>query len=188
MSLILTGTGFDGLYVIETGVYKDERGCFFETYSEKKLNDLGIGIRFVQDNVSRSKSGVLRGLHYQLEPASQTKLLTVVSGSILDVAADVRTGSPTFGKHFRTVMNAGDGRSLLIPKGFAHGFLALSDDTVVIYKCDSPYSPAHERGIRFDDPGLGIDWGTDNDELTVTERDRNFPCLKDAEINFRYKG
>jgi dTDP-4-dehydrorhamnose 3,5-epimerase len=184
MNVRITETGIEGLYIIETKVFKDERGYFFESFNRLILSEAGINIEFVQDNISKSKYGVIRGLHYQLEPKSQSKLLTVLSGKILDVAVDLRKNSPTFGKHFSVEVEAGGGKMILIPKGFAHGFVSLCDDTVIIYKCDNYYSPEREGGIRFDDPDLAIDWKLPLEELTVAERDRNFPLFKNAVINF----
>jgi len=185
MSLNIIESGIEGLKVFQTKIYRDERGCFYEVFSSQKFEEAGINDRFVQDNVSRSKKGVLRGLHYQLEPKAQSKLLTVISGKIIDAAVDLRAGSPTFGKHFTVELSSDDGKMIYIPKGFAHGFLSLSDDTVIMYKCGELYSPEHERGIRFNDPGLGINWKYPEEEMIVTERDRNFPLFEDAEVNFK---
>ncbi|MFO7810035.1 MAG: dTDP-4-dehydrorhamnose 3,5-epimerase [Candidatus Delongbacteria bacterium] len=184
MNFRVEETGIKGLNIIETKLFRDNRGYFFETFNKAQFSEIGIEIEFVQDNISKSGYGVIRGLHYQLEPASQTKLLTVISGMILDVAVDLRKSSPTFGKHFSVKLEAGDGKMILIPKGFAHGFASLSDDTVILYKCDNLYSPAHERGIIYNDPDLNIDWNIPSSDVVMTERDLKFPLFKDAEMNF----
>ncbi|MFA6654031.1 MAG: dTDP-4-dehydrorhamnose 3,5-epimerase [Candidatus Delongbacteria bacterium] len=186
MSLNIIESGIEGLKVFQTKIYRDERGCFYEVFSSQKFEDAGINDRFFQDNISRSKKGVLRGLHYQLEPKAQSKLLTVISGKIIDAAVDLRAGSPTFGKHFKVELSSDDGKMIYIPKGFAHGFLSLSDDTVIMYKCGEQYSPGHERGIRFNDPELGIDWIYPDGEMIVAERDRQFPIFREAEMNFKF--
>lgn len=187
MNFEIIKTNFKGILIIEPKVFTDERGCFFESFNRRKLSDTGIKADFVQDNVSRSKKGVLRGLHYQLDPLAQTKLLTVLSGRILDVAVDLRTGSPTFGKHLSVELNSDDKRMVLIPKGFAHGFVALEDNTLVMYKCDNYYSPVHERGIRYNDPALNINWILPEKDLVITKRDMGFPLMSDAEMNFLFE-
>lgn len=184
MNFRVEETGIEGLYVIETKMFRDNRGYFFETFNKAQFSEIGIKQDFVQDNISKSGYGVIRGLHYQLEPASQTKLLTVLSGKILDVAVDLRKSSPTFGKHFSVKLEAGEGRMIIIPKGFAHGFASLSDDTVILYKCDNLYSPSHERGIIYNDPELNIDWNIPSSDVVITGRDLSFPLFKDAEMNF----
>ncbi len=186
MSLNIIESGIEGLKVFQTKIYRDERGYFYEVFSSQKFEDAGINDRFFQDNISRSRKGVLRGLHYQLEPKAQSKLLTVISGKIIDAAVDLRAGSPTFGKHFTVGLCSDDGKIIYIPKGFAHGFLSLSDDTVIMYKCGELYSPGHERGVRFNDPDLGIEWKYPAGEIIVTERDRQFPLFRDAEMNFKF--
>ncbi|HXK48952.1 MAG TPA: dTDP-4-dehydrorhamnose 3,5-epimerase [Clostridiales bacterium] len=186
MSLNVSETGIEGLKIIQTKIFRDERGYFFEVFSSQRFSDAGINDRFFQDNISRSGKGVVRGLHYQLEPKAQSKLLTVISGKIIDAAVDLRTGSPTFGKHFTVELCSNDGKMIYIPKGFAHGFLSLTDDTVIMYKCGEQYSPAYERGIRFNDPELGIDWKYPAGKMTVSERDRQFPLFRDAEMNFKF--
>lgn len=180
-------TGMKDLVIIENKMFSDDRGYFFESYNKNNLSKIGINAEFIQDNVSRSKKGVLRGLHYQLNPMSQTKLLTVLSGSILDVAVDLRKNSPTFGKYLSFELSADDNRSIFIPKGFAHGFVALSDNTVILYKCDNYYSHESERGIRFNDPVLNIDWKLSEKDLTIAKRDLNFPLFSEAEMNFIYE-
>ena len=184
MNFRVEDTGIKGLFIIETKIFKDTRGYFFESFNKAQFSEIGINAEFVQDNVSKSGYGVIRGLHYQLEPASQTKLLTVLSGKILDVAVDLRKESTTFGKYFPVKLEAGKGRMVIIPKGFAHGFASLSDDTVILYKCNNLYSPSHERGIIYNDPELNIDWNIPSSDIVVTERDLSFPLFKDAEMNF----
>ncbi|MBN2856980.1 MAG: dTDP-4-dehydrorhamnose 3,5-epimerase [Candidatus Delongbacteria bacterium] len=184
MNFRVEETGIKGLNIIETKLYSDNRGYFFESFNKAQFSEIGINFDFIQDNISKSAYGVIRGLHYQLDPASQTKLLTVLSGKILDVAVDLRKNSSTFGKHFSIKLEAGDGKMILIPKGFAHGFASLSDDTVILYKCDNLYSPEHERGIIYNDPDLGIDWNISSSDTVITERDLRFPGLRDAEMNF----
>lgn len=184
MNFKVRETGIKDLNIIETKMFTDNRGYFFETFNKTRFSGIGINFEFVQDNVSKSDYGVIRGLHYQLDPASQTKLLTVLSGSIIDVAVDLRKNSDTFGKHFSLKLEAGDGKMLLIPRGFAHGFASLSDDTVILYKCDGLYSPSHERGIIYNDPDLDIDWNIPSSNVLIAERDLSFPLFKDAEMNF----
>lgn len=179
-------TGISGLFVLEPKVFKDDRGYFFESYNSQKLTDLGIKNAFVQDNQSKSSYGVLRGLHYQLNPHAQTKLVRVLEGTIYDVAVDIRKGSPTFGKHFGIELSSENNLQLYIPKGFAHGFSVLSNTAVVMYKCDCLYNPQSERGVRFDDPTLGIDWHISAKDAILSPKDIANPLLKDAETNFTF--
>ncbi|MGZ8539710.1 MAG: dTDP-4-dehydrorhamnose 3,5-epimerase, partial [Chitinophagaceae bacterium] len=151
-------TKIPGLRVFEPKVFADSRGYFFESYNANIFRQEGIDIVFVQDNQSSSAYGVIRGLHYQLNPNAQTKLVRVLSGSILDVAVDMRKGSPTFGKSFTVELSAENKKQLFVPKGFAHGFSVLSEKAEVLYKCDGFYNKESEGGIRFDDPSLNIDW------------------------------
>src|SRR5687767_6270997 len=161
--------------------FGDHRGFFSEVYSDKLLAGLGIEARFVQDNHSLSaETGVVRGLHYQLPPMAQDKLIRVVRGAILDVAVDIRRGSPTFGKHVACVLSAENWKQMYVPAGFAHGFATLEPNTEVLYKVTNYYSPAHERGIRWNDPKLGIDWRTAEAAAVLSERDRKHPLLADA--------
>jgi dTDP-4-dehydrorhamnose 3,5-epimerase len=160
--------------------FGDHRGFFSEVYSDKLLADLGIDARFVQDNHSLSaETGVVRGLHYQLRPMAQDKLIRVVRGAILDVAVDVRRGSPTFGKHVACVLSAENWKQMFVPAGFAHGFATLEPNTEVLYKVTNYYSPTHERGIRWNDPKLGIDWRVTEGAAVLSERDRKHPVLTD---------
>ena len=176
-----------GPLIVETRVFPDHRGHFYESFNIKKLSEIGITNKFVQDNVSMSRKGVVRGLHYQLEPFSQAKLIVVLSGKILDVVVDIRKGSPTFGKYLSVELSSKDHKMLFIPKGFAHGFIALEDDTMIQYKCDEYYSPEHERGINFSDPNLNIDWNFPKDQIIIAERDLQFPLFEQAEMNFVYE-
>ena len=175
------------LLVIVPRVFGDQRGFFMETYKESDFVKNGITAKFVQDNHSASTKGVLRGLHYQIEPASQGKLIRCVRGSIWDVAVDIRKGSPTFKKWFGIELSEENKKMLWIPPGFAHGFLVLSDYAEVVYKVSgSEYSPQHDRSIRWNDPDIGIKWPL-KDELILSEKDAKAPFLKDAEINFIYQ-
>ncbi len=164
-------------------IHGDERGYFVEVFREDKLKEfLGFKINFVQDNESGSERGVLRGLHYQLPPFAQTKLVRVTKGRVLDIAVDIRKNSPTFGKHVAIELSGDDKYQLLIPKGFAHGFVVLSDYAVLAYKVDNYYSKEHDRGIAFDDPSLKIDWKLPIEQLKLSKKDKLQPLLKDAEI------
>jgi dTDP-4-dehydrorhamnose 3,5-epimerase len=159
----------------------DHRGFFSEVYSRPALREAGIDVEFVQDNHSLSvEKGVLRGLHYQIDPQAQDKLVRVVRGAILDVAVDIRRGSPTFGRHVAAVMSAQNWRQIYVPRGFAHGFVTLEPNTEVLYKVTCCYSPQHERGIRWNDPVLGIQWQIDPDQAILSQRDREHPMLADA--------
>jgi len=176
-------TALEGVVIIEPDVFTDERGEFFEAFQKERYEELGIP-PFVQDNLSVSKKGVIRALHYQIPPFEQGKLVTVLAGRALDVVLDVRFGSLTFGKHVTAELSADNHRQLWIPPGFAHGFAALEEGTVFSYKCTGAYSKTHERGVRFDDPALGIDWGIENP--IVTARDKAFPLLKDIQKDFTF--
>jgi len=164
--------------ICEPVVHGDERGYFVETFRQDKLEAfIGYRIKFCQDNESKSTKGVLRGLHYQLPPFAQTKLVRVIKGKVLDVAVDIRKGSPTFGQYVAVELNAENKRQLLIPRGFAHGFVVLEDDTVFAYKVDNYYSPECDRGIAFDDSDIGIDWQMAHKELNLSAKDRAQPKL-----------
>ena len=180
-------TEIPDVVICEPVVHGDERGYFVETYRQDKLDAfLGYKIRFIQDNESKSSKGVLRGLHYQLAPAAQTKLVRVIQGSVLDVAVDIRQGSPTFGKHVSVELSAENKRQLLVPRGFAHAFVVLEDDTVFAYKVDNYYSPENDRGISFDDDALNIDWKLDREILKLSEKDLKQPKLAETEDLFDY--
>jgi dTDP-4-dehydrorhamnose reductase/dTDP-4-dehydrorhamnose 3,5-epimerase len=178
-------TDIEGVYIIEPKVFGDHRGWFMETYSKLKLVQQGIGVDFIQDNHSMStKKGTLRGLHFQINPKAQTKFVRCIKGAILDVAVDIRKGSPTYKKWIAVELSAENKKQLFIPKGFAHGFLTLVDDVEVQYKVDEYYTPECDRSIRFDDPEIGINWGISNPILS--EKDLKAPLLKDSDHNFVY--
>lgn len=173
-------TEIEGIYIIEPQVFGDERGYFFESFNaERFLAQTGIDVTFVQDNESRSKRGVLRGLHFQREPYAQAKLVRVVRGRVLDVAVDIRPESPTFGRYVATELSGDNHRQMFIPKGFAHGYVVLEDDTVFQYKCDEFYHPESEGGIAWNDPQIGIEWPLSESELILSDKDRNRPTLKE---------
>ncbi|TXK76906.1 dTDP-4-dehydrorhamnose 3,5-epimerase [Paenibacillus sp. N3.4] len=176
-------TKLEGLYIVEPDVHGDNRGFFMESYSSAEFAELGIDHLFVQDNHSLSvETGVLRGLHYQLNPKAQTKLVRVASGAIYDVAVDIRKDSATFGQWVGVILSEANKRQLLVPQGFAHGFCTIVSHTQVLYKVDEYYSPEHDRGILWNDPALAIDWPTSKPILS--DKDQKHPLLKDAEINF----
>jgi dTDP-4-dehydrorhamnose 3,5-epimerase len=172
-------TGIEGLKIIEPDVFKDERGYFLESYNAERYAAAGITANFLQDNESMSQKGVVRGLHWQTGAASQMKLVRVMRGAVLDVAVDLRAGSPTYGRHFSVTLTGENKKQFLIPRGFAHGFIVLEDDTVFAYKCDNVYNKASERGVRFDDPELAIEWPEVGVPLILSEKDRNHPWFKD---------
>lgn len=177
-------TEIEDVIVIEPQVHGDDRGYLIETFREDKLEEfLGYKINFCQDNESKSSKGVLRGLHYQLAPCAQTKLVRVIQGRVLDVAVDIRKGSPTFGKHVAIELSSENKIQLLIPRGFAHAFLALEDDTIFAYKVDNYYSPECERGILFNDEALGIDWILESDKLNLSAKDQVQPKLHESIVN-----
>ena len=169
-------TTLDGVLIIQPKTFPDNRGDFSEVYKHSDFLSAGIKKHFVQTNVSTSKKGVLRGMHYQTEPASQAKLLQVVSGSGFDVAVDIRKDSPTFGKWISVTLTANQKNMIYIPEGFAHGFLALEDNTKLVYNCTAEYSPEHERGLRWDDPALNIMWPIGNP--IIADRDAQYPTLE----------
>ncbi len=171
--------------IIEPKVFGDDRGYFMETFRQDLFEKNVRKINFIQDNESKSKRGVLRGLHYQLPPFAQSKLVRVIKGSVIDVAVDIRKGSPTFGKYVAVELSEENKRQLFIPRGFAHGFLVTSDEAIFVYKVDNYYSPECDRSIRFDDPDINIDWNFPKDEILVSDKDKNAPFLKDAEV-FEY--
>lgn len=183
----LIKTEIPDLYIIEPKVFEDERGYFFESYTKLKLSEQGVDINFVQDNQSKSGYGVLRGLHYQLNPKPQTKLVRALVGKIWDVAVDLRKDSPTYGKWFGIELSAENKKQLLIPIGFAHGFSVLSDEAVVFYKCDEFYSPQDERGIMYNDPLLNIDWKIPSDKAILSAKDLKHPQFSLADKNFNFQ-
>lgn len=179
----VTSLTLEGAKLIEPVVHGDHRGFFMESYNEKLMHENGIVHNFIQDNHSLSaEAGVLRGMHYQLSPKAQTKLIRVISGSIYDVIVDIRKDSPTFGQWQGFILSDANKRQLLVPQGFAHGFCTLAANTQVIYKVDEYYSPEHDRGIAWNDPSLNIDWPVSNPVLS--DKDTRHPLLKDAELNF----
>ena len=180
-------TQISDVVIIEPKVHGDSRGYFVETFRADKLEEfLGYKINFCQDNESKSSKGVLRGLHYQLHPAAQTKLVRVIQGRVLDVAVDIRKNSPTFGQHIAVELSGENKRQMLVPRGFAHGFVVLEDDTVFAYKVDNYYSPECDRGIAFDDESLNIDWIIKKESLNLSPKDTKQPLLKDTNDLFTY--
>ena len=179
-------TDIEGVVIIEPRIFNDDRGYFFESFSERDFNALVRTVRFVQDNESKSSYGVVRGLHYQLPPNAQSKLVRVIKGAVLDVAVDIRKGSPTFGKHVAVELTADNHRQFFIPRGFAHGFSVLSDEVIFQYKCDNFYAPQSEGAIAWDDPDLGIDWRIPTDKVILSEKDSKHCRLCDATNLFDY--
>ena len=175
-------TDIDDLYILEPKIYSDERGYFFESYNKKTFKINGINYNFVQDNQSSSEYGVIRGLHYQIEPYAQTKLVRVLSGKILDVAVDLRENSKTYGKHVSVILSNDNNKQFLIPKGFAHGFSVLSEVAVILYKCDNFYCKKAERGIKFDDENLKIDWMIKKGKIIISEKDMILPSYKPKNV------
>lgn len=182
-----TRTSIFDVVIIEPIVHGDHRGYFVETFREDKLEAfLGYKIKFCQDNESKSSRGVLRGLHYQLPPFAQTKLVRVIQGKVLDVAVDIRKNSPTFGQHVAVELSAENKRQVLVPRGFAHGFVVLEDNTVFAYKVDSYYSPECDRGIAFDDSDISVDWQLPHEQLNLSAKDRVQPKLTETDDLFEY--
>ncbi len=174
------------LVVIKNRVFEDSRGFFLESYNKKRLSENSINIDFCQDNMSKSGYGVVRGLHYQLNPHSQSKLVSVIVGKVYDVAVDIRQGSPTFGQWYGVELSEENKLQFLIPQGFAHGFSVLSETAIFSYKCDNFYDPTLERGIMYNDPALNIDWKIPQEEAIISDKDRTHPVLAQAELNFVY--
>ena len=180
----LVETPLKDLFVIEPSFFPDNRGYFLVGYSAEEFAKVGLKFNFMQDNQSKSTYGVIRGMHYQIGENVQTKLVRAVQGSIFDVALDCRRSSPTFGKWFGIELSDDNQKQLLVPKGFAHGFSVLSETATVLYKIDTPYAPSTERGFRFDDPALGINWGIEPSKVIQSPKDAIMPMFKDAEIPF----
>ncbi|WP_411766132.1 dTDP-4-dehydrorhamnose 3,5-epimerase [Winogradskyella sp. A3E31] len=179
--MIAKETYLKGCFIIEPSVYKDKRGYFSETYNSKDFREiLGFDIKFVQDNESMSSKGVLRGLHYQTGEFAQAKLVRVIKGSVLDVVVDLRKDSKTFGEYFSMELSEANKVQLFVPRGFAHGFLVLENETVFSYKCDNFYNKNAEAGIAYNDKDLAIDWDLDNREITLSEKDKNLSSFKNA--------
>lgn len=180
-------TEIPNVVICEPVVFGDERGYFVETFREDKLEEfLGFKVNFCQDNESKSSYGVLRGLHYQLAPFAQTKLVRVIKGKVLDVAVDIRKGSPTFGKYVAIELTEDNKKQLFIPRGFAHGFVVLSDEAIFAYKVDSYYSPECDRGIVFDDKDIGVDWQIEHSKLQLSSKDTKQPKFKDVKDLFDF--
>ncbi|MDO4736067.1 MAG: dTDP-4-dehydrorhamnose 3,5-epimerase [Bacteroidia bacterium] len=179
-------TDIEGVLILEPKVFGDHRGYFFESFSQRDFNSNVAEVKFVQDNESKSCYGVLRGLHFQKQPHAQSKLVRVVKGAVLDVAVDIRKGSPTFGKYVAVELSQENHRQFFIPRGFAHGFVVLSEEAIFQYKCDDFYAPECEGAIAWNDPDLGIDWRVPLEEIILSGKDMNHPRLKDAEGLFDY--
>lgn len=173
-------TDIEGVVLLEPKIFGDERGYFFEAYSQRVFDEEVGPVRFVQENESKSCYGVVRGLHYQCGEAAQAKLVSVVKGRVLDVAVDLRRSSPTFGKYVAAELSEENKRQMFVPRGFAHGFAVLSEEALFQYRCDNYYAPTQERGIAWNDPELGIDWGIPTQEVILSEKDTRNPLLKDA--------
>ena len=179
-------SNIDEVVIIEPQIHSDSRGYFFESFNQKDFEEKVCKTTFVQDNESKSSFGVLRGLHFQKPPFAQSKLVRVVKGAVLDVAVDIRTGSPTFGQHVSIELTEDNHRQFFIPRGFAHGFSVLSEEVIFQYKCDNLYAPQYEGAIAWDDPDLGIDWHIPKDKMLLSEKDKIHPRLKEAEWLFDY--
>ncbi len=177
-------TAIKDLVIINPVVFEDSRGYFFEAYNQAKFHQEEIKYQFIQDNQSFSKRGVIRGLHLQINPFAQAKLVRVLEGEILDVAVDLRKNSPTYGQHISVLLSAENKKQLMVPHGFAHGFSVLSETASVMYKVDQLYDKSSERGIRFDDPALNIDWQLEANEIIVSEKDLVLPYFKDIDWEF----
>ena len=174
-------TPLTGVVIVEPEVFGDARGYFFESWNREKMAAAGLDREWVQDNESRSRFGVLRGLHWQAAPCTQAKLVRVITGTVLDVVLDIRRSSPTYGRHFSVELSGENKRQLFIPRGFAHGFSVLSEEVVFAYKCDQPYHPESERGVAFDDPALGIDWRVKPEQWILSAKDRKNPRFAEIE-------
>jgi len=179
-------TGFSGLLVFEPRVFRDERGYFFESFNQKVFEEAGITKTFVQDNQSYSRRGTLRGLHYQLNPFAQSKLVRALQGEVLDVVVDLRKKSPTFGKSFSILLNDENQLQLYVPRGFAHGYSVISETALFFYKCDNYYNKEAERGIMYNDPELNIDWKIEMNAAVVSEKDKQNKSFREAEHNFEF--
>jgi len=179
-------TEIPGVVVIEPRVFEDPRGYFFESFSQRDFDSQVREVKFVQDNESKSSYGVLRGLHFQKPPHAQSKLVRVVKGSVLDVAVDIRKGATTFGKYVAVELSEQNHRQFFIPRGFAHGFVVLTDEVVFQYKCDNFYAPQSEGAVAWNDPDLNIDWKVPADKILLSDKDRRHPLLKDADWLFDY--
>lgn len=179
-------TDIEGVVIIEPKVFGDDRGYFFESFSQPRFDELVRPVKFVQDNESKSKYGVLRGLHFQKGQHAQSKLVRVVKGRVLDVAVDIRKGSPTFGKYVAVELTEDNHRQFFVPRGFAHGFAVLSEEAIFQYKCDNLYAPESEGAVIWNDPEIGIDWGLAAEDVVLSPKDMCHPMLKDAPELFDY--
>lgn len=179
-------TSIPGVVIIEPRLFEDGRGYFFESFSAREFEEKVCRTHFVQDNESKSSYGVLRGLHFQKPPYAQSKLVRVVKGTVLDVAVDIRKGSPTFGQHVAVELSGENHRQFFIPRGFAHGFSVLTEEAVFQYKCDNYYAPSNEGAIAWDDPALGIDWRIPAESVQLSAKDSKHPRLSEAEWLFDY--
>ena len=179
-------TNIEGVVIIEPRIFRDERGYFFESFSQREFQEKVCNTVFVQDNESKSRYGVLRGLHFQKPPYAQSKLVRVIKGAVLDVAVDIRKGSPTFGQHVAVELTEDNHRQFFIPRGFAHGFSVLTDEVIFQYKCDNFYAPQSEGALAWDDPDLGIDWRLPAEKVILSEKDRHHSRLKDADWLFDF--
>ncbi len=181
-----TKTEISNVYIIEPSVFVDNRGYFLESFNLKKFEENIYPIKFIQDNESKSSKGVLRGLHFQKPPFEQAKLLRCIDGKVLDVAVDIRKGSPTYGKHIAVELSGENKRQLFVPRGFAHGFSVLSESAVFAYKVDNTYAPAFDAGIRYDDKELNIDWGLPKEAIRLSAKDENLIFFKDFDSPFKF--
>lgn len=179
-------TNIEGVVIIEPRIFRDERGYFFESFSQREFQEKVCNTVFVQDNESKSSYGVLRGLHFQKPPYAQSKLVRVIKGAVLDVAVDIRKGSPTFGQHVAVELTEDNHRQFFIPRGFAHGFSVLTDEVIFQYKCDNFYAPQSEGALAWDDPDLGIDWRLPAEKVILSEKDRHHSRLKDTDWLFDF--
>jgi len=179
-------TEISDVYIIEPSVFGDNRGYFLESFNQEKFEENVYPIKFVQDNESKSSKGVLRGLHFQKPPFDQAKLIRCIEGRVIDVAVDIRKGSPTYGKHVAIELTGENKRQLFVPRGFAHGFSVLSDTAVLAYKVDNSYAPEFDSGIQYDDKELNIDWGLNKKEVVLSVKDKNLSLLKDLDSPFKF--
>lgn len=175
-----------GVYIITPKVFGDNRGYFFEQYSKRNFCKSVMDIDFVQDNISKSKYGVIRGLHFQKPPYAQSKLISVIEGEILDICVDIRVGSPTFGQYVKEILSCNNHKQLFIPKGFAHGFAVLSKEAIIHYKTDNFYAPDSEGGLAWDDPTINIEWPIERENIELSAKDKNNPTLQEIESNLYF--
>jgi dTDP-4-dehydrorhamnose 3,5-epimerase len=179
-------TAIPGVFIIEPSVFGDDRGYFLESFNLEKFEENVYPIKFVQDNESKSSKGVLRGLHFQTPPFAQAKLVRCIEGKVIDVVVDIRKGSPTYGKHLAIELTGDNKRQLFVPRGFAHGFLVLSDSATFAYKVDNTYAPEFDAGIKYDDKELNINWGITEEEIQLSEKDKNLSFFKDLDSPFKF--